>query len=262
MTHINFIGWFAVIISVIAFKVAYELVKPLAVKQRFLGFLLLAVPGLPAVLYAVYYLHVLPEWAWFYELRSWRGSEFLAVPMGAAAGCLAAILPRMTVALVLLASIGIAAVPYLKPVFFRIPEGSIGNHWKEDACMQSTPSTCGPASLTTIFRNQGAPTTEREVAVSAFTCSSGTEAWYLARYARSHGLTARFDFRPGLPEDLKLPAMIGVRLGDYGHFVPVLSRKGSRITIADPLAGLETIELEVMSRRYQFTGFHLSVSRD
>jgi hypothetical protein len=258
----NLLGWTAVCASVIAFKLAHHLVKPLSLKWRAGWFAILGICGIPAVLFAVYYLHVLPERAWFYELRSWRGSEFLAVPLGATAGCLAAMLPRKFVPVILLLSIACAAVPYVKPLLVPLPSTAIHDQWDGSACLQSTPSTCGPASTATILSSLGCPASEKEVARKAFTYAGGTEAWYLARYVRSQGLKARFDFRPELPADLKLPAMIGVKLGGFGHFIPVLSREGDILTIADPLHGMETISLADLKKRCQPTGFHLSISND
>lgn len=258
----NYIGWLAVCMSVIAFQLAYKLVKPLAPKWRFCWFVILGICGFPAILYAVYYLHVLPEWAWFYELRSWRGSEFPVISLGASAACLATLLPRRLVSLLLFFSITTAAVPYIKPLLVPLPSGEIHDTWDGGACLQSTPSTCGPASIATILRSLGLPASERAVALNSFTYAGGTEAWYLARHVRSQGLDARFDFRSGMPENLKLPALVGVRLGGFGHFIPVLSRTGNLITIADPLHGMETLTLKELEKRCQPTGFHLSVTKD
>jgi hypothetical protein len=243
--NINFIGWAAVCVSVIAFKVAFHRLKPLAPKWRFGGFVLFGFLGIPALLFALYYLHFLPEQTWFYELRSWRGSEFLAVPLGASAGCLATLFPRKLLGLLLIFSITTTAVPYIKPMLAPLPSGAYQDQWSGDACLQSTPSTCGPASIATILKHQGLASSEREIARRAFTYAGGTEAWYLARHVRSLGMNAHFDFRPGLPENMILPALVGVRLGGFGHFIPVISRDGDRLTIADPLHGMETITVDV-----------------
>jgi hypothetical protein len=257
----NLTGWAAVCLGVIAFKFAFTRVKPLAPKWRVGWFLLLGICGLPAALFAVYYLHVLPERAWFYELRSWRGSEFLAIPLGASAGCLATLFPRKLLGLILIFSITTAAVPYVKPLLVPLPSGALHDEWKDGACLQSTPSTCGPASIATILKHQGLDASERGIARQAFTYAGGTEAWYLARHVRTLGLDARFDFRPGLPADLKLPALVGVRLGGYGHFIPILSRKGDLLTIADPLRGMESVTLAELEKRSPLTGFHLSICK-
>lgn len=257
--NVNLIGLAAVCLSVAAFKVAFEVAKSASHGKRVLGLLVFAALGSPALLYAVYYLHVLPERPWFYELRSWPGSEFFVVPLGVSSACLAAMLPRKLLSLILLSLVALGVIPYLKPVLVPLPRNGIKDQWRDEACLQSTPSTCGPASIASILRFHGMPASEREIARAAHTYAGGTEAWYLARYVRSRGLAASFDFRPGLPEDLRLPALIGVRLGGFGHFMPVLSRDKDMLVVADPLHGLETIHLKELEKRCRLTGFHLSV---
>ena len=259
--NVNFIGWAAVCAGVIAFRFAFIRVHPLESGWRVAWFLVLGLCSVPALLFTVHYLHVLPERAWFYELRSWRGSEFLAVPLGAAAGCLATLFPRKLLGLFLIFSITTTVIPYTKTVFAPLPSGAFHDDWKDRACLQSTPSTCGPASIATILKSLGIETSEREIARHAYTYAGGTEAWYLARHVRSLGLNARFDFRPGLPDDKELPALVGVRLGGYGHFIPIISREGDILTIADPLRGMETVTLKELEKRCSLTGFHLSIRK-
>ena len=55
--------------------------------------------------------------------------------------------------------------------------------------------------------------------------------------------------------------MVGVRLGNIGHFIPVLGREGERFVIGDPLKGKEVLTLEELEKRYEFTGFHMRVKR-
>lgn len=262
MPNLNLIGLCAAIMTLIAFKVAFHIARPQSVTKRILWCVVLGAFGTPSVLFAAYYLKILPEWAWFYEMRSWRGSEFLVVSLGASAGILASLLPRMALVAILIPTFAISTIPYLKQLIAPLDARQISSRWENKACLQTTSSTCGPASIATILGNFGVETTEKEVALHAFTCNGGTEAWYLARYARNRGLKAHFDFRPGLPADLQLPALVGVRIGHAGHFIPVLTRKDNLVTIADPLFGLETIELKDLNRRYQLTGFHLSVSQE
>jgi putative permease len=47
--------------------------------------------------------------------------------------------------------IGIFA-PHMKPLFAPVPIRQFTDRWKDDVCMQSTPSSCGAASAATIFR--------------------------------------------------------------------------------------------------------------
>jgi Peptidase C39 family len=258
----NWIGLLAVALSLCAFKITYHCAGQSTVGRKTKLFLLAALASIPSVLFTIHYLHLLPETEWFYQFRSLRGSELSVIPMGIAAGILATMIPRkwITTLMILLTTAG--SIPYIKPLLVRLPSDFIHDQWSGNACLQSTPSTCGPASIATILKHLGLAASEREIARYAHTYAGGTEAWYLARYVRSRGLSATFDFRPGLPSDLKLPALVGVRLGGFGHFIPLLARDGDQLTIADPLHGMERISIADLEKRCQPTGFHLSIQRN
>ncbi len=258
----NWTGLIATCASVVLFASLYGPIKRLGRARRLMLLAASSICGIPAVLFATYYLHVLPEWAWFYELRSWRGSEWLILPLACAAACLAGFLPRILLPFVVSGLIAIAVVPYLKPLVSPVRDADFTDLWEGGACLQSTGSSCGPASVATIMAQLGIKESEREIAHAAFTSGSGTEAWYLARHVRSKGLRAEFDFRPGLPDDLRLPAMIGVKLGAMGHFIAVLARDGDQLTVTDPLTGIKTMTLQDLKKHCELTGFHLSITRD
>ncbi len=190
----NFPTWIAVISSIVGFALAHRCLRAKSFKFRMLALVALGVLAIPTILFAVYYLHVLPERVWFYNLRSWPGSEMSAIFLGGAGGALATLLPRFLLVIPLFLTISTTAVPYLKMIFSPLDTGELHEKWDDDACLQSTASTCGPASTASILRFLGYPATEREIAMAAHSSSSGTEAWYLARYLRSRGLTAKFEF--------------------------------------------------------------------
>jgi hypothetical protein len=81
----------------------------------------------------------------------------------------------------------------------------------------------------------------------------------LARVARSRGFDVAFDFMPGFSPDNGLPAVVGVRLGSFGHFIPILGREGNKFIVGDPLWGRESLSLDELKSRYHFTGFHMRV---
>ncbi|MDB6109343.1 MAG: peptidase bacteriocin processing [Pedosphaera sp.] len=229
--------------------------------------LLLAIPG---VLYAGYYSKLLGEPIWFYELRTLTGSELLAALTGFAAGWaqvrlipkvrLSRLGARMLVPVLL--GVGLA-VPYLKPIFRPLRNVSLRDEWQDGVCLQSSASTCGPASAVTILRELGQPASEAGLAQESFASASGTENWYLARALRHHGMRTRFLFSAGL--QCSLPAISGVRLrsaGNAGHFIALLGREGEQFVVADPLDGRFTNTLGELRMKYEFTGFLMVVNRD
>jgi len=169
-------------------------------------------------------------------------------------------LPR---ALLLLPLLGVAAfsiAPIIKPFIGPIPADTLQNQWDGEVCLQSTPSTCGAASSATILKQLGYDVTESELAAEAYSYIAGTEAWYIARAARSRGFKVNFIFKDGLsPEDL--PAVVGVQLGSIGHFIPILGQEGDQFIVGDPLRGRELLSWDELHKRYHFTGFHMQIKK-
>jgi hypothetical protein len=256
----NPLGAIAVILSLIAFTLTYRFLRQRSILVRlvcFLGFALLAIPS---VIFTVYYLHILPERAWFYSLRSWAGTEFLVVFLGCATAAVASLLPRFLLGVPLFVLLAISIAPYVKPLLGPIPDNVFRELWEGDICLQITPSTCGPASVATILRHLGSQTTERATARAAFSYAGGTEAWYLARYVRTKGFTSRFEFCRTFSPSVGAPAIVGVRIGGAGHFIAVLAVTDDQVTFADPLRGEERMTIAQFQRRYEFTGFHMVIS--
>jgi predicted double-glycine peptidase len=257
----NYIGVAAVALSVICFAATHKLLGHLSTSTRIFFLCCFALLAVPSVWFAIYYLHVLPEYEWFYTLRSWRGSEFLVVFLGCAVGVAASLIPRTLLGLPLFAVLVLAVPPYIKPLVAPLPVDLFHERWEGDVCLQSTASTCGPASVTTILRHLGVRTTEQQAARAAYSYAGGTEAWYLARYVRSCGLSLRFVFHHSFAPEAGQPALVGVRAGGAGHFIAVLDIHDGRITFADPCSGERCISLAEFQRRYDFTGFHMVIKR-
>jgi len=258
----NLAGLASTFLSVMAFILVCSALRKRSTKLGLALLLLFTLLSIPSLLFTIYYFHILPETAWFYTLRSWQGSEFLAIFVGCAGGSAAALLPRFLEAFPLFAVILIAVFPYVKPLMSPLPSDGFKDHWKNNICYQSTGLTCGPASVCTILKHLGVDATEREVARKSFTSGGGTEAWYLARFARSKGFVAKFDFRKTYSPDVPLPALVGVRLGGLGHFIAVLANEGGTIIYSDPISGLERMPVSQFQKRYTFTGFHMIITRD
>lgn len=253
----NWLGVLSVALTLPAFFVAYRAAKGSPTPKRIVLAIIAVVAAIPGASFAAYYTHLLPEPGWYYEFRSIPGTELLIVLIGVAGGVIAALLPRIFLILPLLGVAAFSIAPFIKPFAGPIPPGSMKDEWDGPVCMQSTGSTCGAASVATILKQLGIEVTEAEIAAEAHSYQGGTEAWYLARAARSRGVEVGFDFSTGFSPDAGLPAVAGVRLGSIGHFIPILGKEGDRFIIGDPLRGRELLSREQIEARYDFTGFHM-----
>jgi predicted double-glycine peptidase len=256
----NWLGVISAILAFAAFFVVYRVAKDAPVKRRILLALLATVAATPGATFAAYYAHIFPESGWYYEFRSIRGTEFLVVFLGVAGGMVATLLPRVLLVLPLLGVAAFSIAPIIKPFMAPIPAGTLRDEWDGGICLQSTPSTCGAASTATILKQLGVKATESELAAEAHSYAGGTEAWYLARAARSRGLDVDFVFTAGVTPENGLPAVVGVRLGKIGHFIPILGREGDRFIVGDPLHGRELLSRDELDERYEFTGFHMRIN--
>lgn len=257
--HPNWIGVISTILTFVAFLATYHALHEQPRKNRIQLVFLALIAALPGASFAAYYAHVLPEPSWYYQFRSIAGTELLVVFIGIAGGLVATFLPRLLLILPLLGVTAFSMIPIIKPFIGPIPNGTLKNEWDGKICLQSTPSTCGAASTATILKHFGVEVTESELAAEAHSYSGGTEAWYLARAARSRGFDVDFDFNSGFSPEGGLPAVVGVRLGSMGHFIPILSRKDDKFIIGDPLRGQELLSIEELQQRYHFTGFHMRI---
>ena len=222
-----------------------------------------------AILSVVYYTGILGEAIWFYSIRAMPGTEFAASGAGMLAGWLQAARnrnPRISrhmsggfIPFILLICV---TIPYLKQVFLRPDWNNFDDRWSGIICMQSSESSCGPASAATVLKFLGKPASERQIAQESFTSRRGTENWYLIRTIRRHGLEAKYSTSKPGDAEFSPPAIVGVRLGGKtgaGHFVAFLGKTGDKFIIGDPLIGREEItETELLSRFY-FTGFAILI---
>ena len=251
-------GLLAAVSGAFVFIAVQRALRGTSFRRRLVAFGLFSLLALPALSFSLCYLPGFPQAAWYYEMRSWRGIEFAMLFAGGAGGAATAILSRHRLVPVMAYGF-LALAPYIKPLIAPIPESRIRTRRLDDVCLQGSPTTCGPASVVTILWKSGIAATEVEAARAAYSSSRGTEAWYLARYVRSKGLPARFEFRDTFAPEAGLPAMVGVKLGTIGHFIAVLAVKDDRVTFVDPLTGEETVSMAEFRRRYRFSGFHLVI---
>ena len=221
--------------------------------------------ALPGLLYATFYLHLFDDAAWFYELRTATHSELAASGVGLLAGMLYSKLEPEGFgerAFALLAFLTVLMIPHAKPMLAPLNYAQMRDACTGPVCLQSTPSTCGPASAATLLRYLGFPASERGLAQESFTYRGGTESWYLARAIARRGLHTAFMLHNDSSRSMPTPSIAGVRLrGNTGHFIAILDQTQSHVTFVDPLVGLATLEKARMTEKYRFTGFFLQVSR-
>lgn len=264
----NHMFWPTVMLTSMLFWLGAKAERRLVSTSKRLTFLivasLLAVPGL---LFAVYYTKLLGEPIWLYQFRAAPGTELAAAGVGLVAGfvhyarCKHVLLQKQlrTLTLPFILAVIISA-PYIKPLIRPLNKGQLTEQWVDGVCLQSTPSTCGPASAATIVKSLGKNITEAELARECFTYAGGTENWYLVRALRKHGLQVEFKLTAIDATEFPVSAIAGVKLPQgTGHFIGLISRDDSNYTGSDPLTGRFTATLTELRSQYQFTGFFLVI---
>lgn len=221
----------------------------------------------PAVLFAIYYLKVLGEAQWFYTFRSWPYTELTAAGVGVFAGWLQYQRDRhpqckriFSVYFIPLLMTLCVAAPYLKQVVLRPDWNAYSDKWSEDVCLQSSESSCGPASAATLLHALGHKVTEKQIAQASFTTRRGTENWYLLRTIRRYGVDASYLVTAAGIENIRYPAIAGVVLknaGDAGHFITILGLSDDAVVVGDPMFGRKIIPRKILSDYYTFTGFYI-----
>lgn len=227
--------------------------------------LALAVPlAVPAILFVVYYLHCFDNAAWFYQFRALPLSELTAGGIGLLAGSFASVIRGRRGVIIPLSfaflTLGIIA-PHIKPLIAPLPASCFQNRWNGEVCLQSTGSSCGLASAASILRAVGIDTTEAEIAGKCFTYRGGTESWYLARFMRSRGFDVRFVCAASQTSNVPVPSIAGVRVGGFGHFIPIISETGTTFITGDPLVGRQEWPKDEIRRHFNLTGFFMEIRR-
>jgi predicted double-glycine peptidase len=267
VVHANLLVVPAVIGSAMFFWLGLILERNMKSRSVRIALVLLALAlACPGLLFALYYTHLFDGAAWFYNLRTARFTELLACGMGLAAGMLhgwwqpESFGESVTVPSGLLVFV---LVPFIKPILDPLDMNQLKDRFQGEVCLQSTFSTCGPASAVTLLRSFGDDVTEKELATESLTSRGGTEIWYLARALRRRGMATKIVIQS--PEDSAIPspAIAGVLLpGHAGHFIAVLNNDGTQVTIADPLKGKLVLSKIELAHSYYFTGFFLVLERD
>jgi len=238
-----------------------------AVPARVFLLLIAVALAFPALVYSLYYLHLFDDGPWLLRLRWAPLAEYYAGGLGLLAGMAAGWLPEARLSRLLKHSSLLPlmllwlAVPYFKPLLMPITWFPMKDEWHDGVCMQSTGSTCGPASAATLLRTYGIQATEKELAKLSWTSMSSTENWYLGRTLRRYGQVSYVLTRPN-PDRFPCPSLAGTVLngpGGPGHFIAILEERGDKYVIGDPMTGRQTIS-SFDHRPYQFTGFFIVIN--
>jgi hypothetical protein len=202
--------------------------------------------ALPALSFALYYLHLFEPSVAYIQFRAIPYIEILASLIGVTAGFF---LDKGLVINILITTI-LISVPFLKPIVSPIKK-DLPNKWVDKICLQSGASTCGAASLATIYQFYDLSKTEQEIAHQSHSCASGTEIWYLIRFAEKHGLKVKYLEINDL-KDVKIPAILGTTLSSgIGHFITLLGKEGDNYIIGEPLKGKLTLSEPEFKKIYQ-----------
>lgn len=230
---------------------------------HWLAYAIASVCALPAVLFALYYLHFFDDAVWFYRFRSWPLTELSASGAGLLAGLLYARGARKGLGLRIvipgLLLMGLF-VPYVKPLIAPLDASRLAGKCQDGVCLQSAPSTCGPSSVASILRLFNVEETEKTLALEAYTTSGGTENWYLARALRRRGFPVEYVIVDRPVAKLPFPAVAGVVLpGGAGHFISILGETDTAYVVGDPMYGRVNVPKTSLGGSYQFTGFFMVI---
>lgn len=264
----NLLAWPALILWRCRFWIGRRLeAQPYGPLRTMIG-VAAGIIALPGLLFAAYYTKLMGEPIWLYQFRSMPHSEIAAGASGLLFGGLQGLVlrhpqvrQRLGKLLVPVVGLFTAALPFVKPLVGPLRDSIFAETWRDGVCLQSTPSTCGPASAATVLRHFGIAATERELARECFSIRTGTENWYLARALRRRGLDVRFAVSNPTNMRWDPPAIVGVTADGYGHFIPLLSITNGLVEVGDPLVGRERLKTEDLLAGRRLTGFQMTVWR-
>jgi hypothetical protein len=243
------------VISFILFRSLY--LRNKAVYLRATLVLAASALAVPAVLFSSNYLLKLPYEVWFINFHSLPGAEALSGLVGALLGVMfasAKLRPNPLNNSILMISTVIAVMlliaPFGKQILYRPDYSKLENVWKNDVCCQTSSFTCVPASCATVIKILGGNVMEKDLAVEAGTNMRGTEIWYMMRALRKFGYKIEARAAKSL-EEIPAPCVLGVKVGNIGHVVAVMSKNDDGIEIGEPLSGMRKhYTWQALGKRY------------
>jgi predicted double-glycine peptidase len=261
----------ATCLAILGWQAAHQF-PPASRRVRAALLLLAGALLVPLLMFYLYFLHWV-DFAWYYEWRSWIITDWLPALAGFSIGVLSRYYRYRLFGVdlgtrgeflgVLLAVGLLTSFAFAKPYWESLDTSLIEESWRDDVCLQSTASTCGPAAAATVLRALGASGPgERGLADAAFTSQGGTLLWYLARSLRRLGYEVRFKWGDRI-EVFQKPAVVGVILANgTGHFIAVIDDDHSTVTLGDPLIGRETLHRTEFDSRYVVNGIGIEITRN
>lgn len=240
----------SILISIVFFIIGVMLAKKIF-KKRILNFILillflLTLPGISMVLY---YFHFFETPNWYINFRAIPAIEVSSSFIGLFFGFLS---NNKNKIILICVTLFLISIPFIKPMLRPLTiNGS--TEWIDSVCIQSTGATCGPSSLATILKYYNIESTEYELTKNSYTCSTGTEIWYLLRYGKQKGLDYKLNKIKSY-DDLKFPSIIGTKLITIGHFVTVLGKTDEKFIIGDPLTGKMELTKAEFEKKYNLDG--------
>ena len=233
------------------------------------GVLAGGVLAIPWATFAAYYLCDLSGAQWFYWFRALRFTELSAAFGGFLFGMLyerikprRAVLRHFTERFFAYLFAVLLWLPYLLPMSRPLDWTHFEDNWVNGVCLQSSPSTCGPACAATLLRAAGIDATERELAEEALTHAAGTETWYLARTMRRRGLAVKVCVNRGKPYLMPMPSIAAVRLRRMKgskHFIVLFGKGPDGWIVGDPNEGRLVLAGEDLRENYDFSGCYIVV---
>lgn len=260
----------AVIIGIILFIIGQRTSRAVSGKpvRILLGFVFILL-CIPNFLFGAYYMHFINEPVWYIKFRAIDNIELLSSLTGLFFGFVTfkdesfgKIKLKVFNKYIFVICMLLIIVPFIKPIIRPVSRNSqFQDRWKDGVCLQSTGSTCGPAALATIFNYYGISKSEEEIARAAFSSSSGTENWYLIRYAEKNGLETEVSYKNSL-NDVPVPSIIGTYInGRIGHFITILGKEGDHFVVGDSLKGRLLLTEKEFNKYYTFSNFVLHIKK-
>jgi Peptidase C39 family len=243
-------------LAVVLYLVGFFLIGKIAKKSGYFLLLLTFLCCLPALSMILYYFHLVKLPNWYINFRTISGMEISVAFFGLFFGLLS---DHKSKIFLIIPALALVLIPFIKPIIRPLTIRQI-SEWKDDVCIQSTPATCGPSSLASILRYYGIETSEYELAKNSYSCSSGTEIWYILRCGKAKGLNYKLSTVNSF-EGLKYPSIIGVKLMSFGHFITVLGKSGDNFIIGDPLSGKSTLNRTEFEKLYKLDGMMIEFSK-